>query len=165
MSIFWIAVVLFAVWFATRYLRVKVNKSSGIKDARSPAASATPAPPNASPSDCDEVEIKGESNYQPALIANFGPYTEEGHSEYCGAELVCEPSNPYDKNAVRCEIGGLLVGYVNKSEAKTISAHLRKKKQTTLQVNASVRGGWQRSRGDQGNYGVSVEIAPGILDA
>ncbi|MDP3650920.1 MAG: hypothetical protein Q8R67_04470 [Rhodoferax sp.] len=165
MSFFWIAIVLFTVWFANRYLRIKVTKSSEIKNTHSPATSATPAPPNESQNECDEVEIKGESNYQPALIANFGPYTEEGHSEYCGAQLVCEPSNQYDKNAVRCEIGGLLVGYVNKSEAKTIAAYLRKKKQTTLQVNASVRGGWQRSRSDQGNYGVSVEIAPGILDA
>ena len=126
--------------------------------------SIRPQPPIAQLEDCDEVEIKGESHYQDALIKLFGSYSQDGVSECCSANLVAEPSNKYDKNAVRCEIGGLLVGYVSKDEAEDVAAYLRRQGQSSMVVNANVKGGWNRSRSDQGAYGVTVELHPTVLD-
>jgi len=126
--------------------------------------SIRPQPPIAQLEECDEIEITGESHYQDALIKLFGAYSKDGVFEHCSANLVAEPSNKYDKNAVRCEIGGLLVGYVNKDEAEDIAAHLRRQRQPSMVVNSNVKGGWNRSRSDQGPYGVTVELHPTVLD-
>lgn len=114
--------------------------------------------------DCDEIEIVGESHYQDALIAIFGAYTKNGRSDACQADLVREPKNKFDKNAVRCEIQGKLVGYVNREEAATISAFMRKKRSTRMTVTANVNGGWNRNSSDRGPYGVTVELHPTVLD-
>lgn len=114
--------------------------------------------------DCDTVEIVGESHYQNALIEIFGTYTESGRSESCQAELVREPKNKFDKNAVRCEIQGKLVGYVNKDEAEDVAAHMKKKRITKMTVTANISGGWDRGGKNNGMYGVEVELHPSVMD-
>ena len=111
----------------------------------------------------EEVEIKGESYYQPALIRLFGAYTKNGIHERCSADLVFEPSNRFDGNAVRCEISGLLVGHVNKNDAPEVTTYLSKIGRPSIKVNATVAGGWMRGRNDIGLYGVTVELDSAIL--
>ena len=51
----------------------------------------------------------GESHYQAALEALCGGHNRYGHEMECEAELIPEPSNPYDPNAVQVMIGRRLV--------------------------------------------------------
>ena len=123
-----------------------------------------PPPPVNMSGDTDEVEIKGESFYQDALIALFGPYTAKGSRSECTAALVREPTNRHDKNALRCEISGHLVGYVNKDDAQTITEYMKKRKIDSLTVNASVNGGYLRTGKKPGMYGVTVELDAAIME-
>lgn len=67
---------------------------------------------------CTEVvAIVGESNYQEAINAACGVPVEEPVRFECVAVLSPEPTNPYDPNAVKVEIGGRLVGYLKRSDA------------------------------------------------
>lgn len=64
------------------------------------------------------VHVVGESNYQPAIRAACGPSVDDDDVlVHCMAELVPEPSNPYDSNAVRVDIEGQCVGYLGRSDA------------------------------------------------
>jgi len=58
-------------------------------------------------------EVVGESHYQ----ADLGQMAT-GKRTRVTASLVCEPNNPYDKNAVRVEIEGKLVGHLPRERAK-----------------------------------------------
>jgi HIRAN domain len=104
-----------------------------------------------------EVEIRGESFYQENLISIFGTYTEDGIDVRSTAFLVREPSNKYDKNAIKCMIDGKLVGHVNREDAEDISSNLDSEGVNELKVECSVRGGWKRSH-DHGMYGVTVFV-------
>ena len=52
-------------------------------------------------------------------IKNYACPTELGIDEY---ELVREPDNPADPNAVRVEIAGFKFGYIPKEQAQEISS-------------------------------------------
>jgi HIRAN domain-containing protein len=63
------------------------------------------------------VNVVGESSYQPAIrkACGWSPGTDT-HFD-CFAELVPEPTNPYDPNAVRVDIDGACVGYLSRADA------------------------------------------------
>lgn len=67
----------------------------------------------------ETLEVVGESHYQAELWQIVG----QAHDRHdpvrfdAIAVLVPEPENPYDEHAVRVEIGGLLVGYLSRSDA------------------------------------------------
>lgn len=102
----------------------------------------------------EAVEVVGESNYQPALLAAAGGKTPDGaaKTEHI-AVLVPEPFNPYDKNAVRVEIRGRLVGYVPKAKARELTAMIREAR-APVGCRARITGGWDRGDGDTGSFGV-----------
>lgn len=60
------------------------------------------------------VNVAGESHYQDALRAIAGPGEVRLETE---AQLVAEPDNPHDANAVRVEIEGAKVGYLPRALA------------------------------------------------
>lgn len=64
-------------------------------------------------------EIVGESNYQKDLKRLAGGERRKQTT----ARLVCESNNPYDKQAVKVEIGGKTVGHLSREDAR---AHRRK---------------------------------------
>ena len=66
--------------------------------------------------------IVGEQSYQNNLKKIAGPKEEESKFFECYAKVSSEPLNQYDKNAVKVEINGLLVGYLSKSEAAKLSS-------------------------------------------
>lgn len=100
------------------------------------------------------IEVVGESNYQAALLAVSGGKTPDGpaQTEHL-AQLVAEPSNPYDRNAVRVEIDGRLVGYLPRQFAGRLSAVLREIEGPAM-CQARITGGWDRGGGDTGSFGV-----------
>lgn len=109
-----------------------------------------------------DVEVVGESHYQAALEAVSGGRTQHGAQRpYCTAQLVREPKNPHDPNAVRVDIDGRPVGYIARSKAPhlhpIIEALRSQGKQTTCR--AMITGGWHRSITDVGSFGVVLDIA------
>lgn len=110
-----------------------------------------------------EYDVVGESFYQPVLDSICGGKSEGGHEHACTAVLVCENDNPYDSNAIAVVISGRKVGHLPRSEAAAFRLLLRRHGIENLPVrcNALVVGGWKRERGDEGHYGVKLDIHEG----
>lgn len=102
-----------------------------------------------------QVLVVGESFYQDALLAIAGPKGEEGACHACLATLVCEPSNPYDPNAVAVTIDGRKVGHLNREQAAMVCKRLAARR-SPCTVRAQVNGGWDRGKGDTGHFGVVI---------
>lgn len=64
-----------------------------------------------------EVEVVGESHYQPALEHLCGGRSRDSAEKYCKAVLVLEDSNRHDPQAVRVDIDGRTVGYLPRHTA------------------------------------------------
>lgn len=62
-----------------------------------------------------ETEIVGESNYQ----QNIESFCAGGSNVELTADLVLENDNAYDSKAVRVDIGGKVVGYLSRQDART----------------------------------------------
>lgn len=98
-------------------------------------------------------EIVGEQSYQNNLFRIAGKKEEESKFLEVMATAISEPSNPFDKNAVKIEINGLLVGYINKNDAMLVSGKRIKKI-----IPAVVVGGWLDGN-SEGSYGVKLAIS------
>jgi hypothetical protein len=87
-----------------------------------------------------DLEIVGESNYQPALRRVCGP-GKVRHE--CKAILVLEDDNPHDKKAVRVDINGDTVGYLSREAAREYRKGLKKAghPELTAECNAIIIGG------------------------
>lgn len=105
-----------------------------------------------SPSIKYNYDIVGEQSYQKNLAKIAGRKEEESKFHECHAKVSSEPFNKFDKNAVKVEINGLLVGYVNKVDASKLAG-----KVINITVPAVINGGWDD--GDsEGSYGVKLAI-------
>lgn len=124
------------------------------------AAPATKARTKRTPENpwCD-FPIVGESNYQDALSQICGGRTRDGHQIHTRAQLVPEPSNPHDCNAVRVDIDGFRVGYLKRETATKYVARLLEHGRSgeVVDVRAYISGGWDRSQYDKGQFGVQIE--------
>ena len=110
-----------------------------------------------------DYDVVGESFYQDHLNRICGGKTENGHEYRCLAVLVCEDNNPHDTNAIAVVISGRKVGHLPRSEAAAFRQLLRRHGIENLPVrcDALVVGGWKRARGDEGHYGVKLDIYEG----
>lgn len=107
------------------------------------------------------VELVGESRFQDELLALVG-----GRRPYGGvdvravAELIPDPANPYDADAIEVRIDGLRVGYLRHDAAVAHRAEV----EDSLDLHgfatcqARIRGGWDRGHGDVGALGVTLEL-------
>lgn len=107
-----------------------------------------------------DFDIVGEGNYQPALDRICGGKSEDGYEYECVAVLIEEPSNPYDRNAVKVTIDGQTVGYLAREDAVDYKHALADAGLAgrAVEVDAIVVGGWSRRRGDNGHYGVKLDM-------
>ncbi|MCU4630560.1 HIRAN domain-containing protein [Acinetobacter variabilis] len=96
--------------------------------------------------------IVGEQSYQNNLKKIAGPKEEESKFFECYAKVSSEPFNQYDKNAVKVEINGLLVGYLSRGEAAKLAG-----KAVNKTVPAVIDGGWKDEE-STGSYGVKLAI-------
>ncbi len=96
--------------------------------------------------------IVGEQSYQNNLKKIAGPKEEESKFFECYAKVSSGPFNQYDKNAVKVEINGLLVGYLSRSEAAKLAGKVVNKT-----VPAVIDGGWKDEE-STGSYGVKLAI-------
>lgn len=117
-----------------------------------------PTPPDYSHLDDHPVQIVGELNYQAALIDLCGPYTDEGRRTRVSATLIREPGNKHDSNAIRVEVQGRTVGYIDRQQAAQWAPRMDVLPANARQavVDAIVMGGWRRSDNDTGLYGVRI---------
>jgi len=65
----------------------------------------------------DLVHVVGVSHYQPALLAAAGAAPGDEVRVEREVELVPEPGNPHDPNAVAVKVGGEPVGYLARDDA------------------------------------------------
>ncbi len=106
-----------------------------------------------------EVDVVGESHHQDELLAVTG-----GRRRYGGvnvgvvAELVPEPDNRFDQDAIAVEIDDRVVGYVRRKDVEW----LRPLVDDSLDMHglatceATIRGGWDRGRDEVGWFGVTL---------
>ncbi len=96
--------------------------------------------------------IVGEQSYQNNLKKIAGPKEEESKFFECYAKVSSEPFNQYDKNAVKVEINGLLVGYLSRGEAAKLAGKVVNKT-----VPAAIYDRWKDEK-STGSYGVKLAI-------
>lgn len=97
--------------------------------------------------------IVGESNYQKALTKSYkDPYAfVKGESAFIDVNLVYEPNNPYDKNAVAVVSTHGTLGYLSKQDTIRYR-HLCEGDRETLSVRCKIYGG------SKGLYGAWVDL-------
>lgn len=96
--------------------------------------------------------IVGEGSYQSNLKKIAGPKEEQSKFHQCSAKVTSEPTNKFDKNAIKVEINGMLVGYLSKGDAQKLVG-----RRVNKVVSAVIDGGWDDSDGE-GSYGVKLGI-------
>lgn len=101
------------------------------------------------------LPIVGESHYREEFIALLGPSNENGEDEERTADLICEPDNPYDHNAVGVWIEGHRVGYLSRDAALI---YCKKFGSTPTRCSARITAGWDRGGRDRGDYCVRLAI-------
>lgn len=97
--------------------------------------------------------IVGESNYQKALRKSYKDPNafRKGESAFIDVDLVYEPNNPYDKNAVAVVSTHGVLGYLSKQDAIRYR-HLCEGNRDTLSVRCKIYGG------SKGLYGAWVDL-------
>jgi len=103
------------------------------------------------------VNVVGESHYQPAIRAacNWRPGTDTLFQ--CTAEIVPEPTNPYDRNAIKVTINGACVGHLSRQDAVTLGPAVRAaiKRQGSGACRAVIAG---HANGETDNLGVFLHL-------
>lgn len=110
-----------------------------------------------------EQHVVGESNYQRTLEHAAGGRTPDGcATSLVTAELVREPRNRYDRNAVRVDIAGQVVGYLPRTDAPRYHQLVTALWEQGLAATcwARLTGGWDRGPGYQGSVGIVLDIDP-----
>ena len=108
-----------------------------------------------------EMDITGEEDYQAALEDLCGPRLPEGVNQVETAWLVvADNKTNSNKNAVRVEIQGRLVGYLNLEDTIRYRRYLnaKGKPKAHSQCRALIKGGWVNSDGCLGPYYVALDI-------
>lgn len=107
-----------------------------------------------------EFDAVGESHYQRALDSICGGKCERGHNLECDALLILEDENPHDSKAVAVAISGKIVGYLSRAHAREFRKAIAAAKidHCVLVVKAKIVGGWDRGAGDEGHYGVKLDL-------
>jgi hypothetical protein len=105
-----------------------------------------------------DYKVIGASTYQKQLKKIAGPKTEDGVSLETLAFLVPESSNPKDKNAVAVEIDGWVVGYIRANDCDEFHDVMAENGTSRAACRAHILGGWRRGGGDEGHYGVRLDL-------
>lgn len=104
--------------------------------------------------------VVGESHCQDALSAICGGHNREGHEMEVVAQLVPEPRNRFDPNAVMVMIDGHKVGYLMRDDAPRYLRALEAVNcdGETASVRAKIVGGWRTNQHDAGHFGVRLAL-------
>lgn len=118
-----------------------------------------------------DVKAVGTSRYQRALSAISewryrraleDPATNVGGFNHIvlWARLIHEDSNPHDHKAIRVDIDGLTVGYLDRERARYYRRKIRLAgfPCETSYCKARISGGWDRGAEDKGLFGVRLDL-------
>ena len=105
----------------------------------------------------ERINVVGESHYQPAIRAACDWKPAEDTLFECMAELVPEPTNPHDENAIMVKIGGRQVGYLSREDAEELGPAIANgiTQQGTGMCHAVIAG---HADGDTDNLGVFLHL-------
>ena len=105
-------------------------------------------------------DVVGESKYQKELSAICGGKTEDGHKKVVTALLIHEDTNKYDNKAILVSIDGKPVGYLNRENARQFRQNLADEGYPGAGATcaAKIVGGWRREDGDEGHFGVKLDL-------
>lgn len=110
----------------------------------------------------ESLEVVGESHRQDVLWRTVGGQSRNPIRRHCRAELVPEPTNEYDPNAVKVLIDSELVGYLSRDDAATYQPgliNLRSRTNGRVGLPGLIIGGGQRPDG-LGLLGVWLDYNP-----
>ena len=85
--------------------------------------------------------IAGEASYGKTLRKLTGPARSDGYCIPVVVQLVREPQNPYDANAIRADVSGSCVGYLRRHLAAQIAPALDQAGCSEFPVPGLLRGG------------------------
>lgn len=108
------------------------------------------------------VDVVGESNYQEA-IRKACSWKEGTETRFeCMAELVPEPDNRYDPNAIMVRIDGDCVGYLSRGDALKYGPAIKAgiERQGSGCCRAVIAG---RASGKTDNLGVFLRLDPELI--
>ena len=107
-----------------------------------------------------EFDIVGEASYQDELSNICGGKTESSAEHYVDAELYLEDENPHDSKAVCVSVKGKTVGYLSRKDARNFRKQVKEyeDQDPIFFCKAVIVGGWKRSKSDQGNFGVRLDL-------
>lgn len=108
------------------------------------------------------LEVVGVSRRQDVLADIVERHGRSGRTLTIDALLILEDTNPHDANAVRVEIGGALIGYLSRDNARRYRADLiaAGTPQATVQCKARIVGGFETSTGERASFGVRLDLPP-----
>lgn len=107
------------------------------------------------------METVGESYYQDAFIRICGGKCYDGYALPCTATLVAEPNNPHDRNAIAVYVHSMKVGHLSRNDAlryKPVVDRLMAAGHVGT-CEATIVGGWDRGNGDEGHFGIVLDLA------
>lgn len=109
-----------------------------------------------------EFDVVGESAYQDALRRLAGQHGESTCREEVDAELVPEDGNEFDDLAVAVKVGGELVAYFSREDARSFRRRLAQKglSDQKTKCRAMIVGGGVDKTGKAYHYGVRLDIKP-----
>ena len=96
--------------------------------------------------------IVGEQSCQQNLKTIAGAKQAESKYFQTSAKVISEPDNKFDRNAIKVEIDGLLVGYISKQDAEKLAG-----RKVNKVVPCLINGGWLDAE-SEGSYGVKLAI-------
>ena len=108
------------------------------------------------------MDITGEEDYQAALEDLGWPRQSEGVHQIETARLVIADNRTgSNRNAVRVEIRGQLVGYLSLQDTIQYRHYLHAKGKPNAygQCRALIKGGWVTPDGTEGPYYVALDIS------
>ena len=108
------------------------------------------------------VQVVGESNYQGNLRWAANGTNDDGpNNPRVYAELIPEPSNRHDSNAVKVQVGGRLVGYLARLDAEKYQPVLRPfvAAGRVPACEARIKGGYATDEGYRASLGIELFVA------
>lgn len=87
---------------------------------------------------CGHVEVSGVHHYKQAALEAYTRYRVDSE-----VALVRDPTNKYDKNAIKVLFGDKLVGYIDKETAGLAAKYLS----DDMPIRAKYKRGWLSNKG------------------
>jgi len=107
-----------------------------------------------------DLEVVGESRYVKHLKKICGGYSKSGHRKEVTAELHYEDKNSYDNKAIRVDINGKTVGYLDREDARFYRRKINKTGHEGIIVscNAVIVGGKKLGLLKRTYFGVWLDL-------